>query len=51
MSGHPPCARRAEPAPTGGQMLSVVIPVLNEEKGLDELLARLTPVLEQCGLA
>jgi glycosyltransferase involved in cell wall biosynthesis len=32
-------------------MLSVVIPVLDEENGLDELLARLTPVLEQCGLA
>ncbi len=51
MSGQPPCARRAEPAPTGRQTLSVVIPVLNEEQSLEGLLARLTPVLEHCGLA
>jgi len=30
--------------------LSIVIPVLNEERGLDALLAALVPVLESCGL-
>ena len=50
MSGQSPCVHRAEPAPTGRQTLSVVIPVLNEEESLQGLLARLTPVLEQCGL-
>jgi polyisoprenyl-phosphate glycosyltransferase len=51
MSGPPPFARSGEPAPPGRQMLSVVIPILNEEKGLDSLIARLVPVLERCGLA
>jgi glycosyltransferase involved in cell wall biosynthesis len=31
-------------------LLSVVVPVLNEERGVDALLARLLPVLEQTGL-
>ena len=31
--------------------LTVVIPVLNEERGIDPLLARLTPVLEDSGLS
>lgn len=34
-----------------GSRLSVVIPVLNESRGLDPLLARLIPVLEASGLA
>ena len=51
MSGPPPFARSGEPAPPGRQMLSVVIPILNEEKGLDSLIARLVPVLERCGFA
>jgi polyisoprenyl-phosphate glycosyltransferase len=44
----------ASPAPAVGQgprrTLSVVIPVLNEERGLDALVAALTPVLKQSGL-
>ena len=31
--------------------LSVVVPVLNEERGLEPLIARLKPVLEGLGLA
>lgn len=34
-----------------GTRLSVVIPVLNESRGLDPLLARLVPVLDATGLA
>lgn len=34
----------------GKRSLSVVIPMLNEEKGLDALVARLKPVLDGCGL-
>jgi polyisoprenyl-phosphate glycosyltransferase len=45
-----------EPAAAGaaivprGQTLSVVIPMLNEERGLDALVARLKPVLDATGL-
>jgi glycosyltransferase involved in cell wall biosynthesis len=43
----------AEPAPSQArqQMLSVVIPVLNEEQGLAALIGRLTPALDSLGLA
>lgn len=34
----------------GGTVLSVVIPVLNEEQGLEALFSRLTAVLDQTGL-
>jgi polyisoprenyl-phosphate glycosyltransferase len=37
-------------APTQHRSLSVVIPVLNEAKGLDQLLGRLVPALECLGL-
>ena len=36
-----------DPATTSHPVLSVVIPVLNEERGLDALLTRLLPVLEE----
>jgi glycosyltransferase involved in cell wall biosynthesis len=42
-------ARPATAVP-GRRLLSVVVPVLNEERGLDPLLARLRPVLEGLGL-
>ncbi|HWB45484.1 MAG TPA: glycosyltransferase family 2 protein [Hyphomicrobiaceae bacterium] len=35
----------------GGSLLSVVVPVLNEERGISPLAARLQPVLEGLGLA
>ncbi len=35
----------------GGRTLSVVVPVYNEERGLDALIGRLIPVLEATGLA
>lgn len=39
------------PHPRRGRTLSVVIPMLNEEKGLEALAARVKPVLEATGLA
>jgi glycosyltransferase involved in cell wall biosynthesis len=36
---------------SGGRTLTVVIPVLNEERGLDRLVARLTTELDKTGLA
>ena len=44
-----PAARERQPS--AADTLTVVIPVLNEERGLDPLLARLTPVLEASGLS
>lgn len=44
------CSRLTETGQSE-QTLSVVIPVFNEERGLDALLSRLMPVLEECGLA
>ncbi len=38
------------PAPNGGRTLTVVIPVLNEERGLDKLVAHLTPELDKTAL-
>lgn len=37
--------------PSANDTLMVVVPVLNEERGLDPLLARLLPVLETSGLS
>jgi glycosyltransferase involved in cell wall biosynthesis len=37
--------------PSADDTLMVVVPVLNEERGLDPLLARLVPVLEASGLS
>lgn len=37
------------PEATGGFTLTVVIPVFNEERGIESLLSRLTPVLEATG--
>ena len=39
------------PASRAGGRLSIVIPVFNEERGLDALVAKLTPVLEVSGMA
>jgi polyisoprenyl-phosphate glycosyltransferase len=36
---------------SGGRTITVVIPVLNEERGLDRLVARLAPELDKTGLA
>ena len=35
--------------PAGGFTLSVIVPVLNEERGLGQLIARLEPVLASTG--
>ena len=43
--------KTAATPPSGGRTLTVVIPVLNEERGLDRLVARLTPELDKTGLA
>jgi polyisoprenyl-phosphate glycosyltransferase len=45
---HPPLPHPAGLTPK--RTLSVVIPMLNEEKGLEALVARLTPVLDATGL-
>lgn len=45
----PPAALRRQPSLN--DTLMVVVPVLNEERGLDPLLARLVPVLEASGLS
>lgn len=39
-----------QPAPADRRSITVVVPVLNEENGLDPLLVRLVPVLESSGL-
>lgn len=45
----PPAALQRQPS--AKDTLMVVVPVLNEERGLDPLLARLLPVLEASGLS
>lgn len=45
----PPAALQRQPS--ANDTLMVVVPVLNEERGLDPLLARLLPVLEASGLS
>lgn len=45
----PPAALQRRPS--ADDTLMVVVPVLNEERGLDPLLARLVPVLEESGLS
>ncbi len=47
----PPADTAVAPAPADARTLSVVIPVYNEERGLDALVAHLVPVLEATGLA
>jgi glycosyltransferase involved in cell wall biosynthesis len=43
-------ARSGAQAEAGRRLLSVVVPVLNEERGFDPLLARLRPALDSLGL-
>jgi glycosyltransferase involved in cell wall biosynthesis len=47
----PYTAGRAAPAIRRRQSLSVIVPLLNEERGLDSLVARLLPVLDCLDLA
>ena len=49
-SPEPHIAERSSPPRERRRSLSVVVPVLNEERGLEPLIARLRPVLESLGL-
>lgn len=47
----PPMPAALQRQPSGNDTLMVVVPVLNEERGLGPLLARLVPILDASGLS